>query len=452
VAVTLSRVPASATVDVLAMAATAAGENNASNLGVTTDVNCTIKAYNAGGSSTQTTVEAIVPPHSGTGYFTNRVLTFTIGARTWTYTLDNSLTFEPGKAYPFTVVLTAGIAVTPQPVTLAPDGLSNCYMVAPGGEVNFPVSRAYEFDGANFTNTLRQTTAGTWDGDFVADVLWDDAGIIKSVAVTGIGNTAVITVKANSNATGNALVRICKSTQTSTAVWSYHIWATGYDPNTGTTTTWKNPNRTDLTFMDRNLGATRTGTSSGVGSGLFYQWGRKDPFPATDGDIWIEEVNIARTSGSLYYTIQYPSDFIGGGLWLLGYEGEDELWGQSGSKTIYDPCPAGWRVPVNPDGENIGDYGPWKGLQSTSSTWKGTGFDWSNPTGGGNGLYPAAGVFVGSWVEGADEYGYYWTASPFQWGSAAMQFELGGSLPDLSNIYTLERGNGFSVRCVKEDL
>ena len=51
------------------------------------------------------TVEAIVVPHKGTGSFTNRVFTFTVGSAVKTYALPDTVTFESGKVYDFLIIL-----------------------------------------------------------------------------------------------------------------------------------------------------------------------------------------------------------------------------------------------------------------------------------------------------------------------------------------------------------
>ena len=97
-------------------------------------------------------------------------------------------------------------------------------------------------------------------------------------------------------------------------IWSWHIWATDkpaeqvYKNNAGT-------------MMDRNLGAT-TGTP-GIKEtvGLYYQWGRKDPFlgstevdasgtaVCTGGELPIVTDCTAET-GTIDYTISHPTTFI----------------------------------------------------------------------------------------------------------------------------------------------
>lgn len=61
-------------------------------------------------------------------------------------------------------------------------------------------------------------------------------------------------------------------------IWSWHVWATDYDPEGENGSVELN----GYTMMTRNLGALANGnatTSEILASyGLYYQWGRKDPF------------------------------------------------------------------------------------------------------------------------------------------------------------------------------
>ena len=93
--------------------------------------------------------------------------------------------------------------------------------------------------------------------------------------------------------------------------------------------------------MDRNLGAT-SATPGSVGAlGLLYQWGRKDPFLGSSS-IWssVQAVSTGtwsiKSGGSLADAEANPMTLYKAGL-------PDYSWGTK--KTVYDPCPAGWRVP-----------------------------------------------------------------------------------------------------------
>jgi hypothetical protein len=346
--------------------------------------------------------------------------------------------------------------ITPQQPTRVVDGMSNCYRVAPGGKVGFKVSRAYTYSGGAFTTTLQ--TGGAYTGGFDAAVVWADAAVIDGIpTVTGTGSGAIATVRTKSGVSGNAVVAI-KKKGTNDIVWSYHIWVTDYNPNAGAT---YKANTAGYTFMDRNLGATKAGGGSGLGTGLFYQWGRKDPFPATGaigatqaGGGTFTAVATSATVGTVAYTLTHPNLFIYQDSdpydWYYGSTRNDELWGHSGNKTIYDPCPSGWRVPRN---NGMSDStSPWYGFTvSNGGTWS-NGYTW-----GINATYPAAGYRSanGAFLRAGGSplrtggSGFYWAASPS--GSSS----LGASGLDFDNGYVYVdsyavRAIGVSVRCVRE--
>lgn len=169
---------------------------------------------------------------------------------------------------------------------------------------------------------------------------------------------------------GNALIGAFDDNDN--ILWSWHIWAC---PNMIENKTIKKSCVQDWTLngyevLDRNLGALNN--SPGVASlGLLYQWGRKDPFIgaghtndnyADNGRLtttnyhgdWIVNGKYSNNT-NIPYTIENPTALtydglssvstIGGYLWGtnggLNREGIKDL----GSKTIYDPCPEGYRVP-----------------------------------------------------------------------------------------------------------
>jgi hypothetical protein len=159
-------------------------------------------------------------------------------------------------------------------------------------------------------------------------------------------------------------------------------------------------------MMDRNLGAT-SATPGEVGAlGLLYQWGRKDPFLgsssisknayASSTITWPTGVISDFSSGTIEYTIANPTTFVtyndlNGDWYFTGSDSTDDTRWQS-EKTIYDPCPLGWRVP---DG---GETGVWSKASGTSLDFSHTfdssnyGMDFSNKFGSDLVIwYPAAG-------------------------------------------------------------
>ena len=146
---------------------------------------------------------------------------------------------------------------------------------------------------------------------------------------------------------GNAL--IAAEDASGKILWSWHIWLTDlpqeqvYYNNAGT-------------MMDRNLGATSATPGDVCVLGLKYQWGRKDPFMGWKNAVatknWPDPVESKPKTGTIAYTTANPMTLIARGSnydWFYtgGAESIDATrWkGSDSPKTIYDPCPGGWRVP-----------------------------------------------------------------------------------------------------------
>ena len=289
-----------------------------------------------------------------------------------------------------------------------------------------------------------------------AEVLWESFGTDEQPAVGSIisfatyKNGKITFSTAEDYREGNAV--IAAKDASGTILWSWHIWLTDqpqehiYPNNAGT-------------MMDRNLGAT-SATPGDVGAlGLLYQWGRKDPFlsgssinsydqEAKSTITWPSVVSSNTTNGTIEYATSHPTTFItynsiNSDWYYTGSSSVDNTRWQS-EKTIYDPCPVGWRVP---DG---GSEGIWSkaGFSSTTfdDTNKGISFSISSPS---TTWYPASGYryygdgalsYVGS-------YGYYWSVPPSGSGAYYLLFDNGGDI-DPSDGY--KRANGFGVRCFKE--
>ena len=187
--------------------------------------------------------------------------------------------------------------------------------------------------------------------------------------------------------------------------WSWHIWVTddNLDAKVQTWTVhsslanysaYQNPQ-----LMDRNLGALTNelwgDCQSNQANGLFYQFGRKDPFPGADDSakgsttrlVTYDENDVALADIAKITVL--PTDFrwyhqgttlnkenIGKYPMLWSRIGNGtcrettyhNLWGRppytlesnkKGTKTIYDPCPPGYKV--------MDPYG----FSGLSETWEG---------------------------------------------------------------------------------
>jgi hypothetical protein len=342
-------------------------------------------------------------------------------------------------------------------------------------------------------------------------ILWETS---RNLIILGsLSSDKKINVTAG-GAMGNAVIAAYSGADCSGDIlWSWHIWVTDYNPDetpveNGDVYTITNTSGSYI-WMDRNLGAITVTPSTTTTLGLLYQWGRKDPFPGAgnytgisnntytslpiynqNGTALTEE---SGTSGSgikhaqalettlsdkvlnLRNSIKSPMTFYYGVEgdnisydWYTSTDNADllnsGLWGSSTSeskpsgKTIFDPCPEGWRVPYFEDGispwksfdtGDVGDsqnsyiYFPWY-----SSAWEssyGRIYTESVPA---NMYYPATGFRY--WGSGAfflvGVNGNYWLASVVNSYSSAAAFSR--SIVDPYNYSN--RAGGFSVRCVKE--
>lgn len=234
---------------------------------------------------------------------------------------------------------------------------ANCHLVAPGSLVRFDASHCGNSDAEE--DRLVSVSA---------DLLWQDTkGLISDVTFDRATQTILVEVTEQS---GNAVV--AARADDGRINWSWHIWVTDYNPmaNALEVTNYEgSPVR--WVYMSRDLGATTDDWKTMDFMGLYYQWGRKDPFPRLAShetqeprpiyDISGTEVKIdyafVETTDNLKNAIQHPTTFYGNqnsnvGDWYTTTltTHNNDLWGGSAAthcKTIYDPCPAGWRVPEN---------------------------------------------------------------------------------------------------------
>ena len=214
-----------------------------------------------------------------------------------------------------------------KPVDLSCNGTANSYIV--------PLKDAYFSLDASVAGNDREYRI---QGGTKADLVWDSSNeysnnsLIDSIEYDYENRRISFRAK---QIEGNALIALYDNSDN--IIWSWHLWLTDYDPDENFITF---SNGTIL--MDRYLGAT-----SEEGIGLYYQWGRKDPFAS-------RKYNYYRASGdpiTVEYCNSNPNVFIGGGYESTNWDWNTEhtaFW--SSTKSVYDPCPPGWKVM---DGEGI---------------------------------------------------------------------------------------------------
>ena len=332
---------------------------------------------------------------------------------------------------------------------LSSDGSANCYIISEKGLYKFKTVKG------NSNEYLKNVSS--------CQILWESYGTNANIQpydlIKGIcyRDEYIAFQTSDSFKEGNAV--IAATDANGNILWSWHIWMTDqpqgqiYYNDAGT-------------MMDRNLGATTTVPGSVGALGLLYQWGRKDPFLSsssisssthTKSSItWPSAVESKYSTGRIEYATAHPTIFITRRGAICDWQWEDAdrtSWTTSEtSKSIYDPCPAGWRVP---DGGNDGVWAKALGSSSyfiESSLYDSTneGINFSSKFGNDQNIwYPASGYCNEyNLVDSVGYAGHYWSASPNSTYSYYLNFSDNGLVYPSFNSYNW--ASGKSVRCIKE--
>ena len=365
-------------------------------------------------------------------------------------------------------------------------GYANCYMVHMAGD--------YSFKTRKVDNTPVNDIAKV-DWLWVSKVEGQDGNVLIS-NVNYADGTVTFTASEHK---GNALLAAFDSN--GVIVWSWHIWMTDkpevYDYKNNFIE--QSGGLTDGYYcMDRNLGATAATLRGGYETfGLYYQWGRKDPFIGdkqeereqeyvqANGRLeWVEKVKpfgnsdcltVCNTKydaakweatptnsqiGTFAYAAAHPMTFLTGGTgtqanWLdlkgldsaeknnIMYDPDKSLW-RPFQKTNYDPCPVGYQVPRK---------AMWVCLDSYNSVYDDYGFvnttddgveSWF-PSSGCRSAHPTDGGSLIK-VQKSSGYAYLWTS---EMQASEMSFRFYYHAPMFDAIQSAGWGNGYNVRCVK---
>lgn len=350
------------------------------------------------------------------------------------------------------------------PADLSAEGTANCYIVQESGSYKFKAVKGNSDESVGAVAS--------------AEVLWESLGISKAISSSvSISKGDLIQDAAfaddyisfsvpESFVEGNAV--IAAKDVSGTILWSWHIWLVSdeivehtYANNAGV-------------VMDRNLGATSAG---GAGStleeavraiGLYYQWGRKDPFIGL-GNTWsnsahnrsettlveFKAVSSDATTGTIEYSIKNPTVYINKNSstndWLNETK-EKTRW--AAIKTIYDPCPVGWKVP---EGYSSGLWGK-AGIKGTYSFDRDSrGMTVPAELCGQEAWYPAGGLLKdGNTVDSeGGNYGYYYSTTcaygglPYHFGytNTSNKTTVSVYMPSSS---AASKSLGYSIRCCRE--
>ena len=345
---------------------------------------------------------------------------------------------------------------------------------------------------------ITQTNGGANAPDGAKIVWTDQSGIVEasSLDLEGSGTNAFVhfRVPQDKIKNGNAVIAVTKG---GTVVWSWHLWFDHDDvlttiPCTNYQNVTYNFTKQTLGFAYRkwissaydqprvarikveqeitNGGVKQTaviditqnpGSVKEISSTL-YQFGRKDAFPGINA---IADGSFNKNGGdnmSIQNGILHPEVFYTyGSSWYSGYN-HNNLWSMDNTvygfndnpvvKTIYDPCPAGFKMPASNAFTGFTKTGNDAYTQSdfnVSGAWD-YGYYFNNRISSPDATvyFPASGCR--SISDGSLYYvgnGYYWSAAPYntnnsyylsfgQWG---MKLQTYG-----------DRSGGFTVRPVAE--
>ena len=394
---------------------------------------------------------------------------------------------------------------------------ANAYIShAPTGTPNEPyVLRNFkDHAGANITDPwIEKTNGGANNGVDGVEVVWADAADLVHLSSTPISHDASgnafldFEVKQSDIQSGNAVVAVKKG---GTIVWSWHLWfapkdaldkikvtnhqnvdyyftkeSLGWKPTQWSGTTYEQPRTVKVkveqtvanngTKQDAVINITQNPFSVKKGATTLYQFGRKDAFPGVATSD-LKAGGITENAGdnmTISNNIQNPDKFYiyGSSLWTnYGYY---NLWSADNTvtggynqgndnpvvKTVYDPCPVGFKMPAN----NAFTGFTTTGLNSTSQSemnvdgtndWQqwtnnfGHNF-WTNSSKTATINFPASGLRSsgGGPLSSVGYNGYYWSAVPIDtYRGCSLYFSSGSVGP----LYDITRAYGFAVRAVSE--
>lgn len=357
-------------------------------------------------------------------------------------------------------------------------GPANCYVVDTPGLYAFRAEAPGE-------GPAEQGTRLSPPPPRYAKLLWEtERGLVTDVSMSADG---MVLFNHPQNRFGNALVAVVDGDDT--VLWSWHIWMPA-EPLQSI------PSAQGYELMHLNLGAINS-IPGDVGSyGMFYQWGRKDPFPAAatlTGDISTTHAPLTgeagaavavttvpvSTGGTVGYAVAHPTVYISGETdWLV--EPSDDLWGNpqgdyrdegnaypnKGVKSVYDPCPAGWRVPPADVFRNFTSSGGYAWILEdfaladrngdggiTPDDWL---YGWLFRCDAEHAAYfPASGRWYGAYgmLYGsvAGLWGNYWGNCPNEAAAfCVLAFQNTSEMTTVSPAASASRADGFAVRCIRE--
>lgn len=348
---------------------------------------------------------------------------------------------------------------------------ANCYLFdfSSGETLYIPIKQA----------NIKETRIQLADA-VTPTIVWSDQANSGDLALNFVPDKQWITVKCDKTFIGNVVIAAIVNSEIR---WSWHIWALpsdviSYNSTLGIFDFALTNEYNGYTWMDRNLGAYSVTPGEASNQGLLYQWGRKDPFTNGKGNETSEEPTIyvkeqtytmkekypldgddcivsVESDDNVDYSIKNPMKFIKGMLYTSGtgapatvfynWETNDyskrktNLWyNTDGTKTQFDPCPIGWKVPYG------GESSPWAGLWPTTANITKNGISWTDA-----GFYPR--TYYRNPASGLLSAGTA-SSSMFWWANTNDIEAAGTAFTATQCLYRRASplASGMAVRCVKE--
>ena len=370
----------------------------------------------------------------------------------------------------------------------------------------------YNFKDHNNQNItdpwIEKTKGGANAGVDGAEVVWADAAnLVHSPSIVHDGGEGFLdfTVSASDIQSGNAVVAVKKG---GTTVWSWHLWFAPKDALDKIKVT--NHQNVDYYFTKETLGwkptqwsgstydkartvkvkVVQTIKNGGVAqetvinitqnpgnvkkaATTLYQFGRKDAFPGVDASDLAANSHFTQNAGdnmTIMNNIRNPDKFYIYGSSMYTNYGYYNLWSADNTvkggynigndnpvvKTVYDPCPVGFKMPANnaftgftADGKNNGTMNvdgtsDWQTYQNNF----GHNF-WTSSSKTATINFPASGYRLttdGS-LSLVGSHGQYWSAVPYDTSSGCDLVFSSGSVYPLGGT---SRTYGFAARPVSE--
>ena len=350
---------------------------------------------------------------------------------------------------------------------------------------------------------IEKTNSGANNGVNDAKVVWaDEANLVhfgsNKIVRSGDETFLQFEVKAEDIKQGNAVVAVTKG---GTVVWSWHLWfapesalntisCTNYqgyvykftEETLGMkytfwgTTSYSTPRSVKVKVEQEisNGGAKKEGIititqkpgSIQQGIATFYQFGRKDAFPGTNTIPEGGFNNSADNNMSIQNGIQHPENFYEYGsswrnpppigytyynLWAANYRRELAYWWNDlpVTKTIYDPCPAGFKMPPSNAFTGFTTNGQSTGQKNIVGTWS-YGYHFNNKISNPDAtiFFPATGGRLGAmYGMQVGEQGSFWTAAPDEMDyGCEMGFDQSYVYPTVNYF----RSAGYAVRPIAD--